>query len=391
MIKLSSFSFLSSLIFGLGFSIATSRLLGVSDKGVFFNYQVIALVAATIIFAPISQVLFELLRDYVLDINKLLNILVASILTLIIFSFLSCIALSVFFDLNFILIFTLLIGQGLMIGLLEFGKFRLDLNKFLILNSIQGFLPLAILLLAFFSLVEFSYFEAIISTSIGYLLVSFFGLLLVKNSKNPQSKSNKIKPRERYLSILFVKTLGSIVNYTDRIIMISFLDNRSMGLISVCYNLETVSSKFYQFVANTKLNFLSKNDNTKSKFIDTIAIVCAFLGLSATYFLGSLIIKFVFGIEYIEAYEYLLIIILISSINGLSWITSQHWILADSLRYIHIRQFLGLFSIFFILFIYYVLEVKFSLDYILLAVFISSAVRFIFTLWINFYDKQSSK
>ena len=391
MIKLSSFSFLTSLFFGLGFSIATSRLLGVVDKGIFFNYQVISLVAATIIFAPISQVLFEFLRDYKLDINKLLKTSLTIILTILICSFLSCIVLTVFFDINFLLIFTLLIGQGLMIGLLEFGKFKLNLNKFLILNSIQSFLPLLILLLAYYFLVDFDYFEAIIATSIGYLLVAFLGLFFLEKSTTPPSLSDKIKPKERYLSILFVKTLGSIVNYTDRMIMVSFLDNRSMGLISICYNLETVSSKFYQFVANTKLNFLSKNDHSKSKFIDTVAFVCACLGLLITYFLGSFIIKIVFGIEYVEASKYLILIILISSINGISWIISQHWILAYSLRHIHIRQILGLFSIFLILFTYYAFEVKISLNYILLAVFVSSVTRLLFTLWINFYEKQSFK
>ncbi|MDO6454345.1 hypothetical protein Q4490_12295 [Neptunomonas phycophila] len=378
-------TFLFTVVFGLGYSVLLSRILGVEQRGVFYSYQLIALFLITLVVLPLGQSYFE--SCYKKNDKQIIDL---SFFTLFFFSFLVLVFPLCFYVVsNGLSIFHALIlvfFQGLALYFLEFFKFSLDKNSYLRFISLQTFFPFLLVSVGF--VIGFdSTFEYLFLYVVSFLLLLCFLIIaLLKKYSFTFSIFTSIKffDVSRFFSLFIYRSLGAGVTYIDKFFLTYFLDTRALGLIAVCVSLESVSSKFFQIFANVKANDISNKSKINFSSFNVFCALSGIVGIGLTFLFGRFFIDLFFGSDFSDANSYFLIILTISVVNGTSWVFSQRWIQdPEMIRYVYMRQVIGIF-IFLVLFSsFYRLKVN-EFDFLILySALVSSLVRFLFTVFIN--------
>lgn len=384
--KLSIVSFITSFLFGLGYSILVSRFLGVEARGIFYQYQMVSLVFATICYSSFSQVCFEYFRDTAKKVTDVTKYIAGIVLFVTAISLLFSWGYAYYTKgLDWRLLFALIISQGVMIFGVEASKYFIGLAHFYKVTIAQVLFPF-ITVLAFYGLVgNFDVHDAVVSSSIAYVTVSVISLWAISKYRVKLDPVNQTRFISRFGSLFFVRAFSTVTNYLERLLLVAVCDAKVLGAISICYSLETVSSRFYQFLANLSANKLAKNDASNLDKINLISVSLGVGGLLASYLIGDLIITLLFGAEFEYAFQYLLYVIAVSVLNGICWVSSQKWLLSQSLKYVYIRQWLSLFVPALAFSVIYVSTQALSVFDVLSVAVFTAILRLVYTLFINKY------
>lgn len=391
--RLLSFSFLLNILFGFGYAVIISRLLGVESRGVVYAYQLPSLFIATIIYSIFSQPIFE----YTGKISKGKTTLLPIVYSLIIATVIACI-ISYLYDffsqssLDLLYFNLLIMTQGINLFFIGLARFNSSKNRY-ILSSITT--PACLFLVTFSAFLLFGYLDEDLTLTLIAASYSLSTAAIILTISNQVEISFRRKEHfsikgftSRLMSIFIHKSLNVISNYIDKLIIVSFFSSTTVGLIATCMTLESVSSKLYNMMANYQLNNVS-NKRAKGRDTKILYLAGALIGLGGVgtaYLFGALIIELMFGTEFADAAQFLWIIIATSVANGITWLISQDWLLQKSYRKIYLRQILGLAVIAIGLLLIQVIGK--DVLFFLLTVFVSVVVKLIYTVIRKKYEDK---
>ncbi|MEG3765201.1 hypothetical protein [Alteromonas sp. 14N.309.X.WAT.G.H12] len=381
--RLLSFSFLLNILFGFGYAVIISRLLGVESRGVVYAYQLPSLFIATIVYSIFSQPIFEYTGKISAG-KTTLHPIVYSLVTATVIAFIVSYLYDFFSQSSLDLLYfnLLIITQGINLFFIGLARFNSSKKRY-IFSSITT--PACLFLVTFSAFLYFGYLNEDLTLAliaVSYSLSTAAILLTISNQVEIsfQKKQFSIKQfTSRLMSIFIHKSLNVVSNYIDKLIIVSFFSSTTVGLIATCMTLESVSSKLYNMMANYQLNNVS-NKRAKRRDTKILYLAGAVIGLGGVgiaYLFGALIIELMFGNEFVDAAQFLWIIIATSVANGITWLISQDWLLQKSYRKIYLRQTLGLAVIAIGLLLIQVIGK--DVQFFLLTVFISVVAKLIYT------------
>lgn len=380
MIKSSSISFVGTFATGFLYSVFLSRLLGAEGRGDFFELQMYSLVVSGIIGPALGQYLYEIsesIKDLVRSILfSCLLIFVVAVFIGLIFYYLSYYDFSTLMVLMF-----LLASQSFMIFMLELTKFSVDLALYQIVLFFQSLVLFISVAILYFLAIEIDVNEMVMVAIVSYFIVSFAIILLVL--LNYRSSSSGDVTIARFFSIAGFRGVGSVINYFDRFLIIALADSKVLGGVAVCYSLESISSRFFQYFSNIRMNLIVNSSSAKLVMMNYMVLLCGVVGVLLTYYLGSYFLSLFFGGEFTFAHSYLVMIILISVLNGVSWYYSQSWTLFSSHKYIYYKQILGVLFVIFMFGLNFFIPGFLEVIHVFGILVVSSMTRLFYTLYIN--------
>lgn len=385
MIKSSSISFAGTFLTGFFYSIFLSRLLGTDGRGELFELQMYSLVASSIIGPAFGQYLYEKSNS----LNGLIRrIFYSGVAILLLALSIGC---SFYFskDNNKLIALALIFltfFQSLMLLMLELVKFLVKLRIYQIVLFTQSLILFSFLAVLYGFSIDITVLDAMIVAIISYALISI--LIYFVLYFHHHIPLNKNVTFVRFFAIAGFRSFGSIVNYSDRLLVISIADVKTLGGVAVCYSLESISSKFFSFFSNMKMNHIASSSSNKLTLMNFIIVISGLLGVIISYYLGAYFLTLFFGEEFSFASIFLVYIITISSLNGISWYFSQNWVLSSSLRYIYYRHGLGIIFILIIIATSILIPAWLTVENVYNILVTSSVIRLMFTIIINLVIKE---
>lgn len=348
-IKKLSTVFIINLIAGLGYSILLARVLGVEERGIVYAYQMPSLFIVSLVFSVFSQPIFEDYKKRNEDVANFLFI----IKCLLICSLLSA-TLCVIYQLilakniNLWLLVLITLAQGINIFFMEFSKFNKSTSRYIFSTAAMPAFLFSVTGLFYFISTPFDSSAAVIAILTAYTCSAFVTLLVIRNQIDFSFKKNNPKILKtffkRVADMFIFRALGTVATYIDRLLVITFFPITTIGLVSACMSLESVSSRLYQTIANFQMNKIANKVGQKQsdKGFFTVIFLLGVAGIAFSVIFGELLITLIFGQTFAQASNYLPAIIATSVINGFSWVVTQSWLLDASYRKIYLRQLLGI-------------------------------------------------
>lgn len=389
------FVFIINLAFGLGYAVLISRLLGVESRGIVYSYQMPALVIATVIFSSLSLPVHRYFKDMGYSGIPLKQFLVLISLSIMLSLVVSILYVDIINNgLSVFLMSLVVVSQGINVLFIELSKFNVLSAKFFKSSLVTPILLFIITVVSYFIFGNFSTEIVIYSIVIAYSISSLISLFLLKNQFNVNGLFSlpNLSFYKDFFRYLIFKGISILSVYLDKLFIIGFYSKSVVGLVAVCMSLESVSSKFFSFLANFEMNNISKDNPDLKLRCNLHALTCcvAILGVFFTYFLGDFFIVFFFGEEYRAAQTYLIYIVATSVINGICWTVSQDWLLASFYKRIYTRQAIGVLAVGVGLVIVDIWNL--SAEVLLQFVLLSSCLRLAFTVfYIDFSVYRGTK
>ena len=381
------YTFVVNLGLGLGYAVVLSQLLGLDFRGEVYSYQIPALVISTVLFSSIPQSIFELSkRKSIPEYSIPFLVSILSLLSLLggLLGWLYVALSGGDVAMQWQLLGLLLVSQGFCIFTLELVKFNKNVVEYYACLICQPFFLLIFILLADFLgdkvTVEMAVYSIISAYSVSFLIMALISAKYFSFSKVAALSFSNIDrvfvPRIK--SLLLFRLLGVLAAHIDKLLLTVLVETSVMGLVAVCASLETVSSRLFTLLANTKMNYLV-NGSLNSRQNIMFFGVCSFIGLLGVlfaFFAGKWVLNFIFGMEFELAQKYLPVIIATSVVSGICNVSSQSWFLSGSYRRVYTRQVLGIIAILVGSFLFSVEDVALTVLY---SAFAASLVRSAYT------------
>lgn len=380
MIKSSSISFVGTFLTSFFYSIFLSRLLGTDGRGELFELQMYSLVASGIMGPAFGQYLYEK--------NNSLKGLIKSVYFSVIVIIIMAVSIGYLYflspknkDFIAISLVFLIFFQTFMLMMLELVKFLVKLRIYQIVLFAQSFILFSFLTVIYVLSINISVKDAINIAIVSYAFISILITFVLYFHHNFTFQKNITIVR--FIAIVGFRSFGSIVNYSDRLLIISIADVKTLGGVAVCYSLESISSKFFSFFSNIRMNLIVTSSSKKLITMNYLIAVSGLLGIILSYYLGAYFLALFFGEEFSFASTFLIFIIIISALNGISWYFSQSWILTSSLKYIYYRHGLGLMFILIIIAINLLIPAWLTVEIVYSILVFSSIIRLAYTTLVN--------